>query len=966
MVTQITYTERDFNSIKQAIINRLRNRFPNDWPEIINSSIGGSIVDVVAWAHSQRSFYFDMQAQNSYLQTATLPAAILAIARQLGYTRRLASSASVSVTLFPQPPQPVPITIRQGTQIQVGNLFFEAIEDVVIPAGKPVWPDESTSDIVVFNEGETREEEFTSDGSPNQSFTLSQSSVVRDSITVEIQGEDWEETSSLVVIEGRGIGEDLFIGTGQDDQSYQLTKLHAIIDIISPQNLSVVVGLDIWQRVVNFTGAPNEYRVEQDSEGVTTVFFGLNADGAAPPNSIAIVVLYQITGPQKRFTATFNEDSQATLRFGDDDAGLIPPDGAIITATYRVGGGVLGNIRRGQMDGVIRGFLPSGAAINVRLFNQENGSGGEAEESLESVKFFAPLVAKSNNRAVTAQDFSVLATTFVSPNFGSPAFASAKLKQQIPELNLVQVATWSRDAQGRLAAPTSPLKQGLANFLASVSEITTHVEIIDGKIIFFDIDAVVELQTGRALSSALQSATSALLQHFNSTFVLPGIDLSISRITQEVREVPQVVQATIERVQGSEKEVIDFGAGDDVTTNFTGFFLNPPGQKLVPGSFEITDGTQTISDDGSGNLSGDVDVTGVNTIDYDTGGFDATFAAPPTATSFVSAEARIFTFFANEEFRDLTVNSIDDQTIFFPIVERPPIGLASGNSVDSVLPDFFLPYTPRRVVFIGGFDNGGLQPGGQLLAFDDGVGNIIGDVVPGGTVNYSNGQVAFTWNATPPPITTTNLFGRLIQIPDGNILEFDFEVRDTTGGGGSIVDLATLLALGRIEFTTSDLSSVNVVLADAFDNGFGSIYSESLSDRQPSTIDYASGLGKLIFTVAPETGVGQDFGVRITPKTLFLYAAFAAYVPGTSEVYDKVIFADNTGRILRDSSQAFPFAELDHSCGRIESGFTAPSVAGRRLFITYDSLVFSTSRNIPIDELTMPTLGIVTLKEGTT
>lgn len=51
------------------------------------------------------------------------------------------------------------------------------------------------------------------------------------------------------------------------------------------------------------------------------------------------------------------------------------------------------------------------------------------------------------------------------------------------------------------------------------------------------------------------------------------------------------------------------------------------------GSVQIFDeGGQVVSDDGNGNLIGDVNPAGTNTIDYQTGATDVTFAAVPTTT----------------------------------------------------------------------------------------------------------------------------------------------------------------------------------------------------------------------------------------------------------------------------------------------------------------------------------------------
>lgn len=73
-----------------------------------------------------------------------------------------------------------------------------------------------------------------------------------------------------------------------------------------------------------------------------------------------------------------------------------------------------------------------------------------------------------------------------------------------------------------------------------------------------------------------------------------------------------------------ESEVI--ATGNTIDDNFTGNLLNVPVDELL-GNVVITDGVQTLTDDGAGNFTGD----GIGTIDYVTGAFDITFNSPPSA-----------------------------------------------------------------------------------------------------------------------------------------------------------------------------------------------------------------------------------------------------------------------------------------------------------------------------------------------
>jgi hypothetical protein len=73
--------------------------------------------------------------------------------------------------------------------------------------------------------------------------------------------------------------------------------------------------------------------------------------------------------------------------------------------------------------------------------------------------------------------------------------------------------------------------------------------------------------------------------------------------------------------------------GDGATKNFKGVAtyspINPYDSVTGFKGIAFAAGAQVVRDDGSGNLIGDVDPAGVNRIDYDTGGYEFTFALPP-------------------------------------------------------------------------------------------------------------------------------------------------------------------------------------------------------------------------------------------------------------------------------------------------------------------------------------------------
>nr|MBC8867822.1 hypothetical protein [Planctomycetota bacterium] len=82
------------------------------------------------------------------------------------------------------------------------------------------------------------------------------------------------------------------------------------------------------------------------------------------------------------------------------------------------------------------------------------------------------------------------------------------------------------------------------------------------------------------------------------------------------------------------------GIGDGATAEFTGTLLR---DSLRSDTIQFTDGTQIVTDDGSGNLVGDVNPGGTNSIDYATGAFSVTFAAAPAVDAAITADYEYIT-----------------------------------------------------------------------------------------------------------------------------------------------------------------------------------------------------------------------------------------------------------------------------------------------------------------------------------
>ncbi len=93
-----------------------------------------------------------------------------------------------------------------------------------------------------------------------------------------------------------------------------------------------------------------------------------------------------------------------TVVFGDGEFGQIPPAGTRIVASYRVGGGSVGNVGAGQIATIAR--APQLQLLGARVLNRTAATGGSDREAEARAIKLAPIAFSSMQRAVTRADYA--------------------------------------------------------------------------------------------------------------------------------------------------------------------------------------------------------------------------------------------------------------------------------------------------------------------------------------------------------------------------------------------------------------------------------------------------------------------------------------------------------------------------------------------------------------------------------
>ena len=107
---EVKYLNKDFNSIKAALIEHAKTYFPNTYNDFNETSPGMMFIEMASYVGDVLSYYIDNQFKESLLAYAEETKNVYQIAQSMGYKPRTISPAVADVDIM----QTVP-SIGSGT-----------------------------------------------------------------------------------------------------------------------------------------------------------------------------------------------------------------------------------------------------------------------------------------------------------------------------------------------------------------------------------------------------------------------------------------------------------------------------------------------------------------------------------------------------------------------------------------------------------------------------------------------------------------------------------------------------------------------------------------------------------------------------------------------------------------------------------------------------------------------------------
>ena len=555
----INYINKDFSEFRKQLINYSQTYFPNTYTDFSETSPGMMFMEQTSYVGDILSFYLDNQIQENFLQYARQSNNIYELAYMFGYKPKLTSTSATTLDVY----QEVPSVLDGSTYKPDFSyaLRLEANSTFSSTTGVNFL----SQDVVDFS--------FSSSFNPT-SITVSQ--------TVGGNPQYYLLKKSVNIISAN-LNSTTF--TYNDPLPFQTNEL---------SGTNIIKILDIFD-------SDNNQWYEVDYLGQETVFNSIKNTNVNDPNSGKNVpYLLRLKQVQRRFVTRINDKGQMMIQFGvgsplDTTEEIIPnpnnvglglpikkdklttafsptnflytgtygiaPSNTTLTVRYLTGGGVEANIPANDITSLTNqsqlkfnqsGLTDSTATYVFNSFsvtNPEAAMGGGGGDTLEEIRQNTMMMAATQKRSVTADDYLVRALSMPS-DFGSITKAhieTPKVKDnQVSTVETLNLFVLSQNLNGQLDYASSTLKNNLRTYLSQYRVIGDNIEIRDAFIINIAVDFEIVVLPEFNNSEVLLECITSLQDHFlidkwqiNQPIIVRDLYVMLDRVkgVQTVKDV---------------------------------------------------------------------------------------------------------------------------------------------------------------------------------------------------------------------------------------------------------------------------------------------------------------------------------------------------------------------------------------------------------------------------------------------
>jgi hypothetical protein len=416
---QADFKSYDFETIRRTMVAYLRENYPDDFNDYIESSEYVALLDLIAYIAQSLSFRVDLNARENFLETAERRNSVLRLARLINYNAKrntpatgLLKFTSVATTENVTDSTGtdlanVTVVWNDGTNANYREQFINILNAANVSGqtyGKP-----SESDTI----GGIKTEIYTTNSNntdlPVFTFRRSVSGVDRGFEIVPATISDSESIYESTPIPGGGFTY-VYRTDGAGDTSNN-TGFFALFKQGSLQNTE----FDITNPTTNFVQPINVNNINNTDVWLYELddFGQLENLWDKVPTTVGNNAIYNSLAKNKRniYNVVTKNGDTVDLVFGDGNFSNIPS--GRFRAYYRVSDNARYSVQPADMTGITfsLGYTDKNGApqvLTVSASLQQSIYNASATESSASIKEKAPQIYYSQNRMITAEDYNVV------------------------------------------------------------------------------------------------------------------------------------------------------------------------------------------------------------------------------------------------------------------------------------------------------------------------------------------------------------------------------------------------------------------------------------------------------------------------------------------------------------------------------------------------------------------------------
>lgn len=557
----INYTSREFDSIKNDLIDYIRRYYPKTYRDFNEASFGSLMIDSVSYIGDILSFYIDYQVNETFLETATEYENVLKLGKQLGYKFTGSSSSYGMAAFYVRVPASssgigpderyIPV-LKKGSQFGGNN-------DSGYVLNHDVHFGHRGNEIRVARVNEQT-------GNPTDYVIKAYGEVVSGIYSEEEVIIGPYKRFRTVDLEQLDIAEIISVYDTEGNQYYEVDYLSQNIIYRGVTNRSRTYGNQVKDYATGDQAAeilkpfvvPRRFVVERRRRN-TSLTFGSGTDMEVEKDYITEPQTAILEVPGKNY---FQDTSYDPSRIIRSDKMGVAPSNTTLFVKYRVNSLETENLRVGQLttvsetsfefadSDVISEVIMENVISSLEVDNEEPIIGDITIPDADELKIRVRDNFASQHRAVTQQDYESYIYQ-MPPRFGSVKRCRVLRDHDSLRRNL-NVYILSEDESGLFTESNMSLKRNLKNWLLKGKMINDTVDVLDAKVLNFSIDFVAVGALDNSKFEVLQRAKDELIEHFSRKPDIgePFFITDVYKVLRNIEGILDVTDVKIRQLSG--------------------------------------------------------------------------------------------------------------------------------------------------------------------------------------------------------------------------------------------------------------------------------------------------------------------------------------------------------------------------------------------------------------------------------